>query len=139
MQAGRLGDARDIYKRMTRKEPSDVEAWISLGEIAWQGGDLRGALIAANRVMHYAPERPTGYLLAGLVWQKRKQHKQALQFFEKAHAAAPDDDMVTLMKGIAHQHVGDRRQAAQAFLEAWRRDPNNDRAKQLLSQVGAVN
>ena len=134
-----MGDARDIYKRMTRKDPSDVESWVSLGEIAWKGGDIAGTLIAANRVMNYAPERPTGYLLAGLVWQKRNQHDRALTFFEKAYAAAPDDDMVVLLKGIAHQHVGNRRQAAVAFLEVYRRDPNNDRARQLLRQIGATN
>jgi len=139
LRSGRIGDSRDIYKRMTRKDPSDVESWINLGEIAWRGGDIASTLVAANQVMNYAPQRPAGYLLAGLVWQKRNQHDRALTFFEKAYAAAPDNDMVVLLKGIAHQYVGDRQQAFLAFMEAMRRNPNNDRARQLLSHIGATN
>ena len=139
LRSGRIGDSREIYKRMTRKDPSDVESWISLGEIAWRGGDIAGTLVAANQVMNYVPQRPVGYLLAGLVWQKRNQHDRALTFFEKAYAAAPDNDMVVLLKGIAHQYVGDRQQAFLAFMEAMRRNPNNDRARQLLSHIGATN
>ncbi|MCC7191406.1 MAG: tetratricopeptide repeat protein [Phycisphaeraceae bacterium] len=127
--------AKDIYLKLTRQDSADAEPWIKLGEIAWAQQDTAGTLLAANRVINIAPKRSEGYLLAGLVWQKRGNVDEALRNFDRAAELAPQSNDAVILRGITLQQAGRTSAAAQAYAEALRRRPDDSRAQELLASV----
>ncbi|MEE9404959.1 MAG: tetratricopeptide repeat protein [Algisphaera sp.] len=132
---GRENEARTVYLNLTRRNPGDVNDWIRLGEVCWKIEDLGGALIAANRTINLAPKRHEGYLLAGLVWQKRERTHEALQMFDAAAKAAPANPTPVILRGIALQKNDRLAAAAEAYREALRRSPDDTRALSLLTRL----
>jgi tetratricopeptide (TPR) repeat protein len=135
---GRYKQAREILLRLTRHDPTHTADWLRLGEVCWQLDDTGGALIAANRAISLAPRRHEGYLLAGMVWQKRGRVADALNMFDRAAELAPDDATPLILRGLSLQKADRRAAAAEAYAEALRREPDDRRARALLDQVAAV-
>ena len=138
VQSGHFQEARHIYMRLTRDDPTDDESWLKLGEIAWKAGENSSALAAARRVVTYAPRRPEGYLLAGMVWQARDRLDRAQNLFARAAALEPrkDHTAALLLRGIALKKLGRAQAATSVFSEALRRRPNDSRTQYLLDTVG---
>ena len=135
IEVGRLQDARDILIEVSRKDPADVDNWIELGELAWKNRDYGGTLQAAHRVISLAPYRHEGYLLAGMVWQKRGRVEDALSNYDQAAQLAPNSAMPLILRGITLQKEGRNQAAAEAYRQSLQREPDNIRAKKLLQMV----
>lgn len=135
VENGRHEEARDILADVTRRNPGTVSDWIRLGETCWAMEDLGGALIAANRTAKLAPRRHEGYLLAGLVWQKRERPHEALQMFDAAADAAPTNATPVILRGITLEQSDRQAAAGEAYREALKRDPSDPRAAELLARL----
>ena len=135
--AGRLDVAREVCFELTRRDPADTEAWRRLADLSWEQEDLAAVLTAAGRVCKLAPGRPDGYMLAGMVWQKRGNSKRALELFQVAARADITNAKPALLQGITLEQAGQFTAAAEAYREALRRDPNDPRARKLLEGVEA--
>ncbi len=132
---GKLDDAKAEYLKLTRSDPTDVEAWIKLGEIAFDQDDMQGVQLAAHRVSALAPRRHEGPLLSGVVFQKRGNLERAIALFDKAAQLAPDITAPIILRGLALESAGRRDEAAGAYREALRRQPDDAQAQQLLTRV----
>jgi len=132
---GRIDAAREIYISLTRRHPTNTADWIRLGELCWKSEDLGGALIAANRAITLAPQRHEGYLLSGLVWQKRGRVENALEMFDRAAELSPRDSTPLILRGISLQKTDRIAAATEAYQEALKRNPGDTRAQRLLAQI----
>mgnify|MGYP005844823659 CR=1 FL=1 len=130
-------DARDLFMQITRAEPTAIEDWLRLAQTNWALKDLGGTIIAANRVMTLDPQRHEGYLLAGMVWQKRGRLDDALKMFDRAAEASPASATPLILRGIALEKAGRPEAAAEAYRLALVRDPADARATKLLEAVTA--
>jgi len=137
MAAGLTQQAKQVYMQIRRKDSRDAEAWIRLSEIALSEADQSAALAAAMRAMSLSPDRYESYLLAGLVWQNRRNTEQALKLFDRAASLAPGQTEPLIMRGITLQRAGRKDAAAKAYEEALRRQPNDQRAQELLNKLMA--
>lgn len=137
LQAGQLREARQGFIDLTRAHPHEVNDWLRLAEVCWAMKDAGGTLSAANRVISLAPQRHEGYLLAGLVWQKRGRLEESLRMFDRAAEAAPQDAAPLILRGLALEKAGRGEAAAQAYREALQRQPDDERASRLLDAVTA--
>lgn len=137
MKMGQLDKARTAYRDLLRKDPDLADGWIKLGQVLWILKDLSGANEAANRAIASAPQRFEGYLLSGMVWQKRNSVHRALSMFDKAAKLAPEVAMPMILRGLTLEQAGRREAAAAAYTEALRREPEDARIQQLLSSVNA--
>ncbi len=132
---GNVKQAHAVLIQVARGPDSDVSDWIKLGELSYQQNELGGALQAASKVMNLAPNRHEGYLLAGMVWQKRGNLNNALQMFDRAAAVAPARTEPLILRGLSLQKAGRFTAAAQAYKQALKRQPNDTRAEKLLAAV----
>lgn len=139
LQSDRAKEARGILQELARSPQGDVADWIKLGELCYQQDDLGGALQAASKVMNLSPERHEGYLLAGMVWQRRGNLNNALQMFDRAAQAAPTSTEPLILRGLSLQKAGRHAAAIEAYQEALKRQPEDPRARQLLSAVTESN
>ena len=139
LNSGKVKEAQAVMLEVARSPKGEVSDWIKLGELSYQQNDLGGALQSASKVMRLAPERYEGYLLAGMVWQKRGNLNNALQMFDRAAQAAPTSTEPLILRGLSLQKAGRSTAAAQAYAEALKRQPEDQRAKQLLASVSESN
>lgn len=137
LHTGQIKEARVVLLELARSPKGDVADWIKLGELCYQENDLGGALQAASKVINLSPERHEGYLLAGMVWQNRGNLNNALQMFDRASQAAPTSTEPLILRGLSLQKAGRNTAAIEAFKEALKRQPDDPRARQLLSAVTA--
>jgi tetratricopeptide (TPR) repeat protein len=135
VQTGRSKKARQTYLELVRSEEGKVNDWIRLAELAWQAGDAGGTLDAAHRAMSEAPNNPRGYMLAGMVFNRRGKLDEALQMFDRAAKVAPDDAKPLILRGLSLQRAGRGSAAVHAYEKALQRQPDHDRAKRLLQAV----
>ena len=133
--AGQREEARATYIDITRLNREDVEAWIKLGEMSLAAADFNAAVTAANRVIALASDRPEGYMIAGIAFQKRKETDKALSNFDRAARLLPNDAEPMIMRGLTLEQAGRFDAAAAAYAEAQRRQPEDDRARRLLATV----
>jgi tetratricopeptide (TPR) repeat protein len=135
LDAGRVADARQTYIDITNVAGDRASDWIKLGELSWRLEDTGGAIIAANKVMDLAPNRHEGYLMAGMVWQKRGELADALRLFDHAAKLVPNDTTPLLMRGLALQKAGNPAAAMRAYEQAVERNPDDRRAQRLLAAL----
>lgn len=128
-------EARDIYHKLTRQSDAGVDDWIRLGELAYKLEEEGTAMHAANKVIRIAPHRHEGYVLSGLLWQKRDRLDDALSMFDRATDVAPQSASPLILRGIALQKAGRLEAAADAYTEALTRQPDDSRALRLLRSV----
>lgn len=131
----RHASAKKVFADVVAMRPTDVDAWVKLGEASWSVGDTNGALRAAGRVRQLAPNRHEGFLLAGLVWHKRGRIEDAISMFDAAAEMAPDNHLPAILRGISLEKLGRSTAAAAAYREALRRKPNDRQARRLLAAV----
>ncbi|MEM6507673.1 MAG: tetratricopeptide repeat protein, partial [Planctomycetota bacterium] len=125
----------DQYNTLTQLDRTSVHDWSKLGELSYRLGDEGTALQAANRLINLAPDDHRGYLLAGMVWNKRDRLDRALSMFDRAAELAPNDTTPLILRGIALQKNERPAAAADAYKQALSIDPENKRARHLLTSV----
>lgn len=134
-KAGKLHEAKDQYTTLTNLDRTSVHDWSKLGELSYRLGDEGTALQSANRLINLAPDDHRGYLLAGMVWNKRDRLDRALSMFDRAADLAPNDTTPLILRGIALQKNDRPAAAADAYKQALSIDPENKRAQHLLTSV----
>lgn len=134
-RTGKLREARSTLTLIAGSGRAETDDYVRLGEVAWRLGDVGATLDAASRVIAMSPARHEGYLLSGLVWQKRGRLEQALRMFDRAAELAPTDATPLILRGLALQREGRAGEAAEAYGEALRREPEEPRAVRLLATV----
>jgi tetratricopeptide (TPR) repeat protein len=137
LHQGKDRPARDLLQQITRYSPQSTDDWLRLAELNWSLGDLGGTLTAANRVMSLAPQRHEGFLLVGMVWQKRERLDDALKMFDRAAELAPDNAVPLILRGIALEKAGRHEAAIAAYRQALVRQPDDARAARLLDAAVA--
>jgi len=135
VNSGKLREAKTIYAKLTTMDRTSVHDWSKLGELAYRLDDEGTALQAANRLINLAPDDHRGYLLAGMVWNKRDRLDRALSMFDRAAELAPNDTTPLILRGIALQKNERPAAAADAYKQALSIDPKNKRAQHLLTIV----
>lgn len=131
----KLNEARGVYSELTGIDRTSTQDWAKLGELAYRLGDEGSALQAANQLITLAPDDHRGYLLAGMVWNKRERLDRALSMFDRAAELAPDETTPLILRGIALQKSDKPAAAADAYKQALKIDPDDARAQRLLSSV----
>lgn len=135
VKAGKLHEAKERYNELTNLDRTSTHDWSKLGELSYRLGDEGTALQAANRLINLAPDDHRGYLLAGMVWNKRDRLDRALSMFDRAAELAPNDTTPLILRGIALQKNQRPTAAADAYKQALSLDPENKRAQHLLTSV----
>jgi len=128
-------EARRIYMRITQEHPNDVNTWIKLAEAAWTVEDDVRFSRATQQVLSLAPKRHEGYLLRGMAQMRAGHHAKALPWFDRAASLATQSASPLIMKGMTLEQLGRRDEAAGAYRQALKIQPDDSRAQRLLAGV----
>jgi Flp pilus assembly protein TadD len=136
----RSAEARDLYIKLSRKSPTDVNVWIELGMIAWELGDFRRVATSSVRVIALDPHRYEGYMLKALNEDHHGNKVNALRLMKQATDRSPDEAMPYLLLGRMFEQGGQQKRARIAYLKALQVEPDNAEARLLIDarQLSAV-
>jgi len=141
----RPGDAAAEFERATAIDPNNAPYWTNLGNARRAMSDRSGAEQAYRHALDVgvgdvgAADAANGL---GVLLVEAGRAAEAVAWFERALAAAPDLVEARLNLGIARQQSSDRKRAAEAYravIAATGSHPREkDAAKKLLAQLGAA-
>jgi tetratricopeptide (TPR) repeat protein len=139
LETERPVDARVILQELAAGSgASDPEVWLQLGNIALILDDDYRLREAGNKVTAIAPQRHEGYLLLGLYQRKVGKLGNAAELLEKSVQRSSDDPTPALVLALVYQQMGKTDEARAAAGRALAISPENDRARTLAAQFGAV-
>ncbi len=88
-----VGDAEGeetAYRSALIDDPSDYNAWISLGWLVYnKSGDVETAIAYFSEAIRAAPTRSEGFLAIGRIWMREEQPEKAIEWYRKASERYP--------------------------------------------------
>jgi predicted O-linked N-acetylglucosamine transferase (SPINDLY family) len=122
---GRLGEARAAIERHLRAAPGDADATHLLGMIAFQQGDLHAAHQWMLRSTELSPRQAMFRINLAAVLGNLQRPREAIEQLQVG-VSLPGGDRAELHNniGVAHERLGELRQAAESFRRALALKPD---------------
>jgi choline-sulfatase len=112
-------------ERLVASRPSMPLAWVQLGFLHRERGDLAAAVRALQKALVLAPEDSGTAALLGAYLTEAGRPREALQVLD-AYAGRSDPDLdVVIARGVALAAAGRRGESEEAFAAARKLDPSN--------------
>lgn len=131
-----LSQAKDIFMRCVKINPSDEQAQLSLAGILLTLDDLDGAeksfQAALQRMNRASPYIAYTYSMLGDIALKRRQNKEALVLYSKSLLVNPANVNSLVGKGVILEYQGDKLSAAEFYRSALAVEPLNLVARKRL-------
>jgi len=87
---GESQGAEAAYRSALADDPTDFNAWISLGWLVYEDtGNAEAAIAYFKEAVRAAPKRSDGYQAVGQIWVREEQPLQALEWYQKASELNP--------------------------------------------------
>jgi protein O-GlcNAc transferase len=90
LQEGKLDQARAVCEDIVRGDPRNPAAWVLLGTIAMDRGDLPRAAEALRRSLERQPNQPAAWTNLGVALRGLAKPEEAVRCYDRALALQPD-------------------------------------------------
>lgn len=112
-------------ERKVASNPGNVEAWIELGNVYFDGNDIKQAIRAYKKALELNPYDADVWTDLGVMYRRNKEPLEAMAAFNKAADIDPRHEQSRLNKGIVLMHdLDDREGAIKAWEELLKVNPN---------------
>jgi Flp pilus assembly protein TadD len=136
--AGRLDAAERMFTEGARFPGMLPDAYSNLGAIAYKRGDAKQAIWFLSRAATRRPGKPGVRYNYALALSAVQRYDDALREVTAAAAAAPQDAEIRFFSGVVALRMGRLADAASAFEETLRLDPNHASAKHNLALLESL-
>ncbi len=133
---GRLKEAEEAYRELTRKEPSFPHAWNNLGLIFKETGRLAEAQKALERAVTLAPDQPYFLNNLGVVSESLGRDEEALKLFSRAVSIHKDYFSARFNLGCLLFRLGRYKDAEKHLLWVLSVKEDEPTARFLLQSLG---
>ncbi|MFQ5533426.1 MAG: tetratricopeptide repeat protein [Sphingomonadales bacterium] len=134
-QAGRVGRARDLYRKILKREPKNPEALFQYGSLMYQNGQPEAARDIFEHATSMAPGLPVFHAALGEILRQLGQMKAAEKSLSAALTLNPGDKVTRTNLALCFMEQGELVKAHQAFAEALDIDPTFAPALRSLALV----
>lgn len=101
-QEGKLHEAEEVWRSITRQHSEDVHAWANLGLVRAMQGHYPEAIPAYQAALKLNPRLPGLQFNLGLAFFKQQQPDAAIGPFKAAAAQDPKDAKPTILLGMIY-------------------------------------
>ncbi len=123
--AGRIGPARVLCERIVRERPRARAAHLRLAQLAFDDGDLAGAVAAAQAALALQPANAEAAALLGGYLGESGRYREAVELLLPfSRRANPDLDVLSML-GSALGQSGRRAEALEVLEKARQLDSSN--------------
>jgi Flp pilus assembly protein TadD len=137
-EAGRLDAAERMFTEGARFPGMLPDAYSNLGAIAFRRGDAKQAIWFLSRAATRRPGKAGVRYNYALALTAVQRYDDALREVTAATAAAPQDPEIRFFSGVVALRMGRLADAAAAFQETLRLDPNHQDAKHNLALLDSL-
>jgi len=123
-QAGRLGEAEEIYRRILAVEPNCAEAWHLIGAIAHQVGNQELAVQYSGRAVELRPDLAEAHHNLGLARREQRKLQEAVASFRQAIRLKPAFAETHYELGFTLQALELQEEAISAYRRAVELNPD---------------
>lgn len=89
-RSGNRRKAKDLYRRILRKQPAHLDALYLLGSILAEEGELEAGESLLQKASALKPESPMIHANLGTLYSRKRDHDRARRHFRRAIELAPD-------------------------------------------------
>jgi len=104
-------------EKQVASEPGNIEAWTQLGNLYFDGNQIKQAIKAYKKSLGLSPYNPNVWTDLGVMYRRNKQPVEALGAFNKAIEIDPRHEQSRMNKGIVLMHDMEDVNAAIVALE----------------------
>ena len=112
---GRLKEAEQLYRRVLRQRPRNVDAMRLLASIALKAGRADEAEQLLERAISVAPDFVAALLDLGLLRKEQDRFAEALECFDRAIALEPNDPKAHFQRGATLAPAALTHEAIEAY------------------------
>src|SRR4051812_8880754 len=135
IDAGRLADAAKSFERAAAIDSNNASYWANLGNARRAGGDRAGAEQAYRRALDVDARYADAANGLGVLLVEAQRPGEAVPWFERALASAPDLVEARLNLGIALQQSGDLSRAGDAYRAVLKTAPREAREREAAAKL----
>lgn len=135
MEAGQGPQAEATFKDVLQRDPANLTALVSLGEIALAQKDLARAEGHLRLVEKFKPDHPQAVALRGLIHEARGQAKEAEAAWKRAVSLEPSFLPAHMLLTRQFLQQGRVDEAVEQLRAAARVAPRDDKIRESLVQV----
>lgn len=122
VDAGKLQDAKKLYQQICHMDQRLAEAWLMLGAINGELGDVTGAITCLQTAVYLQPENADAHLTLAHVLCVDGKLSEAHDHCQRATQASPDHEQAWLLLSGINGQMGSFPEAetcARKTLELW--------------------
>lgn len=123
--AGRLREAKRIYRRILSREPANGDALHLLGLIAFQQGHIAEGVDRIRKAIDSNPANPIYYENLGKILAEQRRAAEAAACFEQLLARWPENVEARLRLGNCRLQQNRLEEAGECFRQALARKPDS--------------
>jgi Flp pilus assembly protein TadD len=127
--------SRELFDRMVRARPWDLDARYGLGNALWEAGDADGAFRELDRVVQRQPDHIGARRVLVLVHASRGSGKDLVRELEAVVKLDPRDQAARLDLGAAYLAVGRADEARATYQAVLAERPDDVTAHKLLGDL----
>jgi tetratricopeptide (TPR) repeat protein len=112
-------------EREVEKNPSNMAAWLDLGNLYFDTGKIENAIEAYSKYLSQNPNNPNVWTDLGVMYRRSGNPNEAISSFEKAIEIDPRHEQARFNKGIVQFYdMGNRDAAIETWQELVKINPN---------------
>ncbi|MEN6644609.1 MAG: tetratricopeptide repeat protein [Armatimonadia bacterium] len=135
IRAGEKEAALATAREAVRVAPGMADAWMIVGNVRRERGDLNDAVTAFQKATRLAPGRPMPWVDLGWTYYKLGDYEKMERASRQAVKLGPDLAVAWRDLATAQWNLGKLAEAEASFRQALRLDPYNGRYRAFLSGV----
>lgn len=122
-QAGRYGEAAELFRKAVQARPDSVTALVNLGSALGQAGQAAEAVSAFRQALEHDPENATAHFNLGLLLLQAGDTEGARSHLNDAVRIQPEDPQTHLQLAQLERALGDSIKALHHFRSARKLAP----------------
>ena len=120
-----LTQARELFSKVVRKDPQDIEAWLALAGINWMRRAYEDAETCCRRAIRINPQLPGAYLNLGSALAAQGKHAGAADSYRRMIAVQPDAIIAYQCLGNTLRKMNAHADAVETFRRALELQPQH--------------
>jgi tetratricopeptide (TPR) repeat protein len=130
--------AFDLLRKAEARDPKDILVLAQLAQFYDQSGDENSAMALSERVIRLDPAQVSVAVNLGTYYIKRGRAREAMRLWTDALSRNPALTSVRMNLAVAQYQAGDPAAAEATILKLLEYDPDQQTARQLLSEIRAA-
>ena len=130
--------AIDLLRKSEARDPKDVLVLAQLAQFCDQSGDENSAMALSERIIRLDPAQIPVAVNLGTYYIKRGRAREAMRLWTDSLSRNPGLTSVRMNLAVAQYQAGDPAAAEATVQKLLEYDPDQETARQLLSEIRAV-